>query len=122
MKSTYSKIQLDASGYMPAGRRLVLAARTRLGTIQGTALANIARSRRFYAGGGASVRGFVYQAVGPSDDNGDPIGGRSLTEFSLEARVQTGLMGGAISVVPFLDAGSVGTSSAPTLTGLRYGA
>lgn len=122
MKSTYSKIQLDASGYLPAGRRLVLAARTRLGTIQGTALANIAPSRRFYAGGGASVRGFGYQAVGPRDVNGDPIGGRSLTEFSLEARVQTGLMGGAVSVVPFLDAGSVGTSSAPTLTGLRYGA
>ncbi|WP_408589759.1 autotransporter assembly complex protein TamA [Novosphingobium sp.] len=121
-KSTYAKVQFDASGYLPAGKRLVLAARTRLGTIQGTALDNIAPSRRFYAGGGASVRGFGYQAVGPKDVNGDPIGGRSLSEFSLEARVQTGLMGGAVSIVPFVDAGTVGTSSAPTLSGLRIGA
>lgn len=121
-RSTYAKAQFDGSGYLPVAGGVVLAARTRLGTIQRTALATIAPSRRFYAGGGASVRGYGYQAIGPKDANGDPIGGRSLTEFSLEARVNTGWMGGAVSVVPFLDAGTVGTGSMPTLSGLRYGA
>ena len=100
---------------------MVLAARTRLGTIQGTDLANIAPSRRFYAGGGGSVRGYGFQAVGPRDATNNPTGGRSLTEFSLEARVRTGFVGGAVSVVPFVDAGSVGTGASPSLSGLQVG-
>ncbi|MGL1432791.1 BamA/TamA family outer membrane protein, partial [Vibrio parahaemolyticus] len=44
----------------------------------------VAPSRRYYAGGGASVRGYGYQDIGPRDPNNDPIGGRSLTEFSIE--------------------------------------
>lgn len=121
-KSTYLKAQFDASAYLPVAGKVVLAARTRLGTIQGTDLANIAPSRRFYAGGGGSVRGYGYQAVGPRDASNNPTGGRSLAEFSLEARVKTGLVGGAVSVVPFVDAGSVGTGGTPTLSGLQVGA
>ena len=120
-KSKYVKAQFDASYYQPVTERVVIAARTRVGTIQGTALDNIAPSRRFYAGGGASVRGYSYQGVGPKDDDGDPTGGRSLTEFSLEARVKTGLVGGAVSLVPFIDAGTVGTGTSPTLSGMQYG-
>lgn len=120
-KSKYVKAQLDASYYQPVTEKVVVAARTRLGTIQGTVLDNIAPSRRFYAGGGASVRGYAFQAVGPKDAEGDPIGGRSLTEFSLEARVKTGLVGGAVSVVPFIDAGTVGNGTTPTLSGMQYG-
>ncbi len=121
VKSTYVRAQFDASGYLPVGDRFVVAARTRLGTIQGTELVNIAPSRRFYAGGGASVRGFTYQAVGPKDVAGDPSGGRSLAEFSLEARVKTGLVGGAVSVVPFVDVGAVGEGTLPTLRGAKIG-
>lgn len=121
VKSTYVRAQFDASTYQPVSDSIVVAARTRLGTIQGTALANIAPSRRLYAGGGASVRGFTYQAVGPKDAAGDPSGGRSLAEFSLEARVKTGLVGGAVSVVPFVDAGAVGQGTTPTLRGTKIG-
>ncbi|MEO0033010.1 MAG: hypothetical protein RIS94_2768 [Pseudomonadota bacterium] len=121
-KSKYVKAQFDASYYQPVSDTVVIAARTRLGTIQGTTLDNIAPSRRFYAGGGASVRGYAYQAVGPKDAAGDPTGGRSLTEFSLEARIKTGLMGGAVGLVPFVDAGTVGTGTSPTLRDLRMGA
>ena len=78
----------------------------------------IAPSRRFYAGGGASVRGYGFQAIGPRDANNDPIGGRSLAEFSIEARVRTF---GNFGVVPFLDAGNISTSPLPRLTGLRFG-
>ncbi len=121
MKSSYLRAQFDASAYQPVSSRVVLAERVRLGTIPGTDVNSIAPSRRFYAGGGASVRGFAYQAVGPRDTLGNPSGGRSLSEFSLEARVKTGLMGGAVSLVPFVDAGTVGTTASPTINGLKIG-
>lgn len=121
-KSTYVRVQADASYYLPLADRAVLAARVRLGSIPGTALGNIAPSRRFYAGGGGSVRGYGYQLIGPRDSLGEPSGGRSLSEFSLEARVKTGLMGGAVSLVPFIDAGAVDETVLPRLREIRYGA
>ena len=121
MRSSYARVQFDASGYQPVSSSVIMAGRVRLGTIPGTDVASIAPSRRFYAGGGASVRGFAYQAVGPRDALGNPSGGRSLTEFSLEARIKTGLLGGAVSVVPFVDAGTVGTTASPTINGAKIG-
>lgn len=118
----YARVQFDLSGYKSVGKGIVLAARTRVGSIPGTALENIAPSRRFYAGGGGSVRGYGYQAIGPRDTAGSPSGGRSLVEFSAEARIDTGLLGGALQVVPFLDAGTVSESISPTLSDMRYGA
>ncbi|MET0181017.1 MAG: BamA/TamA family outer membrane protein [Novosphingobium sp.] len=121
-RSTYLKAQLDASYYQPVSERIVVAARARLGTIAGAEIASIAPSRRFYAGGGGSVRGYGYQQIGPRDDAGDPSGGRSLSELSLEARIRTGLFGGAVAFVPFVDAGSVDETSTPSLSDLRFGA
>lgn len=115
----YARTQIDASIYRPVGERVVLAARTRLGTIVGAPRDAIAPSRRFYAGGGASVRGYGFQSIGPRDLNNDPIGGRSLTEFSLEARVKAF---GNFGVVPFIDAGNIYTSALPRFSGFRYGA
>lgn len=115
----YAKAQVDASAYQPFGDRFVLAERTRLGTIIGSSVEQIAPSRRFYAGGGASVRGYGYQAIGPRygpDD--DPVGGKSLIEFSLEARVRFGNFG----VVPFVDAGNISTGFLPSFSDLRIGA
>lgn len=118
---TYARVQLDASAYQPLGGT-VLAARVRLGSIAGAPLADIAPSRRFYAGGGGSVRGFGYQQIGPRDTAGEPSGGRSLSEFSLEARVGTGFLGGALALVPFVDAGAVDEGPTPRLRDLRLGA
>ena len=115
----YARIQFDASTYRAVSDRVVLAGRVRFGTIAGAPRDAIAPSRRFYAGGGASVRGYGFQAIGPRDANNDPIGGRSLTEFSLEARIKAW---GAFGVVPFFDAGNIYTSPLPQFTGLQYGA
>ena len=120
--ATYARIQFDLSAYQAVAGRVVLAARARVGSIPGTALANIAPSRRFYAGGGGSVRGYGYQEIGPRNTAGDPSGGRSLVELAVEARIGTGLLDGAVELVPFLDAGTVAESITPTLSGLRYGA
>ncbi|MDQ2879468.1 MAG: autotransporter assembly complex protein TamA [Pseudomonadota bacterium] len=114
----YARAQIDASAYQPIGQRVVLAERIRLGTIAGAPRDAIAPSRRFYAGGGASVRGYGYQDIGPRDPNNVPIGGRSLTEFALEARVR---VFGNFGLVPFFDGGNIYTSPLPQFSQFRYG-
>lgn len=118
----YERLQADASVYQSVGEGVVLAARTRFATIQGARTLQIAPSRRLYAGGASSVRGFGYQAVGPRNDLGEPTGGRSLVEFSAEARIRTGLFDGALSVVPFFDLGAVSINNWPDFHFVKYGA
>ena len=117
----YVKAQIDGSFYRPFGERLVVAGRMRFGSIAGAQQFTIAPSRLFYSGGGGSVRGFGYQLIGARNALNQPIGGRSLAEFSLEARVRLPIFGGNFGVVPFVDAGNVYTSSMPDLSGLRVG-
>jgi translocation and assembly module TamA len=107
------------SAYQTVTPSLIVAGRVRLGTIVGAPRDAVAPSRRFYAGGGASVRGYGYQDIGPRDPNNDPIGGRSLTEFSLEARVKAF---GNFGIVPFIDAGNIYTSPLHRFNDLRFGA
>jgi translocation and assembly module TamA len=115
---SYARMLLETSGYYPVmGKSLVVAGRARVGSIVGAARDDIAPSRRLYSGGGGSVRGFGYQQLGPKDNNNDPIGGRSLTEFALEARYRFGDYG----IVPFFDAGRVGEASTPSIKEMRYG-
>ncbi|MCA0902799.1 autotransporter assembly complex protein TamA [Qipengyuania aquimaris] len=118
----YLRNQADASYYQSVGSDTVLAGRVRFASIPGAPLFAIAPSRRLYAGGGASVRGYGYQAVGPRNDLGEPVGGRSLVEASVEARVGTGFFDGALSVVPFFDVGSVSIESTPNFRYIKYGA
>ncbi|HEX2793737.1 MAG TPA: BamA/TamA family outer membrane protein, partial [Croceicoccus sp.] len=122
VEATYARASIEGRYYQPVGEGIVVAARAKLGTIQGTTLDHIAPSRRLYAGGGGSVRGYGYQQIGPQDTLGEPTGGRALTEFSLETRVRTGMFDGALSVVPFVDAGAVDTTTTPRLRDLQFGA
>ena len=39
--------------------------------------------------------------------DGDPIGGRGLAEFALEARIRLKQFGGNFGIVPFFDGGSL---------------
>lgn len=118
----YAKVQLDASAYYPIRQGTVLAGRIRLGSIFGADAPSIAPSRRFYAGGGGSVRGYGYQRVGPRDFENDPVGGKTLTEFSIEARFRLGILGGNFGLVPFFDGGSLTNKVTPTFNGWQYGA
>lgn len=115
--SPYGRLRTDISGYYPVTDSIVLAGRVRVGSILGAARERLAPSRRFYAGGGGSVRGFGYQELGPKDPNNDPIGGRSVAEAAFETRYRFGNFG----VVGFVDAGQVYRSSAPTFQDLRFG-
>jgi translocation and assembly module TamA len=112
------RVILDGSYYYPFGARTVLASRIRLGSLTGGAkLDDIAPSRRLYAGGGGSVRGFAYQGLGPLDVKGDPTGGRSLFETSVELRYRFGDYG----IVPFIDMGQVYDKAVPDFSDIRIG-
>ncbi len=118
----YVRAQFDATGYLPVSERIVLAARARAGAIVGADRDDIAPSRRYYAGGGGSVRGYGFQRIGPLAPDNDPIGGTSLFELAAEARIRAF---GAFSVVPFIDAGNVYPSALPSfseLGNIRVGA
>ena len=115
--SPYLRATFDLTGYYPVSDSLVIAGRTRVGTISGVGRDDVAPSRRIYAGGGGSVRGFGYQELGPKDVNNDPIGGRSVNEFAVEGRYRFGNYG----VVAFVDAGQVYDSAIPKFSDMRYG-
>ena len=131
----YVRTRIDGSTYFQATDSIVLAGRIALGSIQGIARNDLAPSRRFYSGGGGSVRGYGFQQLGPQsrepnpdfdpddpDNDADPfefnpIGGRSLNEASVEVRYRFGNYG----VVGFVDAGQVYEETTPQFSDLRYG-
>ncbi len=105
---------------------LTLAFRSRFGAAFDTSLADLPSNKRYYAGGGASVRGYGYQAAGPLDVDGAPIGGRSVIEGAVEARAK---IFENFQIAAFIDAGSVSESSLPDFSedfffgaggGIRY--
>jgi translocation and assembly module TamA len=116
--SPYVRTMIQGTYYYPATSSLVIAGRLAAGSIQGIARDDLAPSRRYYGGGGGSVRGYGYQRLGPFDPNGNPVGGRSLNEFSIEARYRFGNFG----IVPFVDGGNSYESSLPKGSDLRLGA
>ncbi|HEV2043117.1 MAG TPA: BamA/TamA family outer membrane protein [Sphingomicrobium sp.] len=118
----YARLQIDASAYRPLSDSIVAAGRVRLGTILGAGRDDIAPSRRFYSGGGGSVRGYGFQQLGSRDIDGDPVGGRSLAEFSLETRIRLKAFGGNFGVVPFIDGGTLSDASMPDVGNWQFGA
>ena len=122
VQTFYLRNQLDGSYYQQVSDRIVIAGRGRFASILGVDQFRIAPSRRLYAGGGGSVRGYGYQAVGPRNDFGEPTGGQSLVEASIEARIDTGFFDGALQVVPFFDLGSVSLETVPDFRFVSYGA
>lgn len=114
----YARAMIEGTAYYPVSDSIVVAGRARFGTIQGIERDLLAPSRRYYAGGGGSVRGFGYQELGPRSPDGKPIGGRSFNEFAIEARYRFGNFG----IVPFIDAGQVYEDSIPGLSNIRFGA
>lgn len=117
----YLKVQSQGTAYFPfdAKGRTVLAGRLKLGSIVGGTIPEVPASRRFYAGGGGSVRGYTYQAIGPHLADNTPEGGLSLVEASVEMRQKIGQHWG---VVGFVDAGSIGSDQIPNGKNLSLGA
>lgn len=99
-------VKLDTKG------DLIFAGRARWGAILGSSTTNLPADKRFYSGGSGSVRGYAFQQVGPLDATNEPLGGRSVLEFSAELRWR---VWGDVGVVPFIDAGQVYNTETPSL-------
>jgi translocation and assembly module TamA len=61
-----------------------LIARGSLGTTNTDEFEQLPASILFFAGGTQSVRGYAYESLGPTDENGDVIGGEHLMTGSIE--------------------------------------
>ena len=118
--SSFVRLQATASTYldMTGDQRSVLALRTSLGSVLGASFDEITLDKRFYAGGGGSVRGYTYQSIGPRDAGNRPLGGASLLELSAEWRQR---ISGPWGAVAFVDAGSVSEEAMPGTGTLRVG-
>jgi len=106
-------VSLDADGKMVAAGRLVG------GSIVGASIDEIPADRRFFSGGGGSVRGYAYQGIGPKDAFGRPTGGLSYLEASAELRFA---VTDTFGLVPFVDAGTVSIDNVPDFNDVKLGA
>jgi translocation and assembly module TamA len=119
--AVFARVLGTASTYLDltGEGRSILALRGALGFVPGTGLSDIPLDKRFYAGGGGSVRGFAFQSIGPKTPTGRAEGGASLVEASIEWRQR---LWGDIGGVVFLDAGTVGSHATAEFGTLRFGA
>jgi translocation and assembly module TamA len=119
--ASFVKVRGEASAYRSFSEEdtVVIAGRVAAGSILGAGLAAVPADRRFYAGGGGSVRGYAYQGVGPRDAANVPTGGLSFAETSVELRVKVSERFG---IVPFIDAGTVSAAAFPDFSDVRFGA
>ena len=116
----FTRLLMIGSSYfdMSGDGASVLALRAALGSAPGAGRDEITLDKRFYAGGGGSVRGYTYQSIGPRDALNRPLGGASLIEASAELRQRLGESWG---IAAFLDAGGVGEEATPDFSQIRAG-
>lgn len=103
---------LDGRAYRDLGtrQRLVLAGRAQLGSLLGPEIDESQPDFLFFAGGGGTVRGQPYQAVGSGTVDGTVVGGRSWAGVSAELRAQ---VRGPIGLAGFVDAARVSAAEFP---------
>ncbi|MDX3929775.1 MAG: autotransporter assembly complex family protein [Shinella sp.] len=100
--------------------RVVLAGKIGAGSIiGGDQLSDIPATRRFFLGGGGTVRGYGYQEISPRNADDELLGGRSYVQASAEVRVN---VTETIGVVPFVDVGTVSVDEIPDFSDIRAGA
>jgi len=101
----YYRLETEARFFLPLGSNLVLAARGAAGTVQGYGgPVSIPPTDRFYLGGAGTVRGYPYNALGPEDEDGNPLGGNIMLLGNLETRFRVWRF---IGLTAFLDTGGI---------------
>lgn len=103
----------DARAYRSFGedKKFTIAARTQIGSLLGTSIENAPADFLFYSGGGGTVRGQSYKALGiDSVINGEDVrtGGQSFVGAQLEARYA---VTDSIGLVGFYDFGQIGADA-----------
>lgn len=118
----FSSFEGAITGYQALGAddRFVLAGKLAGGTIiGGDELSDIPATRRFFLGGGGTVRGYGYQEISPRNGDDKLLGGRSYMAASAEVRIG---ITETIGIVPFIDVGTVSTDEVPDFKDIRAGA
>lgn len=105
--------KFDARGYRKLGERVVFAARLQGGFITGSDILETPRDYLFWSGGGGTVRGQPFRALGVDISPNASIGGTRWIGGSLEVRTKVTEKIGAVG---FFDYGKVtdATYNAPT--------
>jgi outer membrane protein insertion porin family len=82
----FNKVLLDLRKFHKVAG-MVFGVRLKLGLIEPVAGNEfVPVEERFYSGGVSSIRGWARAELGPMDEQGNPVGGNSLFESSLELR------------------------------------
>lgn len=120
----FTVFESNVSHYRRATDSIVLAGRAKVGTIIGAGIDSVPLNRRFYGGGGGSVRGYSFQSISPEDSTGERIGGRSIFETSAEVRYRApeSVLNGSLGFVGFIDAATVSAEDYPDFERVLVGA
>lgn len=104
-ENQFVKEDIRVSRYHPLPFGIVAAGRGRVGLAQllrGSEV--LLPSKRFFAGGSTSMRGYERRQLGPQDGEGSPLGGRALAEMGVELRIPVWKR---LSLAAFADFGNV---------------
>ncbi len=103
--------EVEAKFILPlVGGRLI--SRGSLGATALDSFSQLPASLRYFAGGDNSVRGYDYQALGPTNREGDVVGGRHRVTASVEYDRK---VWGEFALAAFLDAGNAFDTQSMTL-------
>ena len=101
----YTEVGGEVRGFFPLGA-IVFGARLQATTIAARDPLRVPFSKRYFLGGSSHLRGWSRFEVSPLDEEGRPVGGRSVVDFSAEARIPLPRPA-ALSLVTFVDGGNV---------------
>ena len=119
--NVFTRLRGEVSTYhdFSGDKGSILALRGVVGSIVGASFGGVPPDKRFYAGGGGSVRGYDYQSIGPRTARNEPAGGLSLVEGTVELRQR---VRGPWGMAAFVDAGSVTDDPTPDFSNVKVGA
>jgi translocation and assembly module TamA len=99
----FLRLEFEANRVSSIGEQWRFFTRSKVGIGLVDGFASLPASQRFFAGGDMSVRGYGFNSLGPTDDEGNVIGGRHLLYGSVEAERR---VWGRVALAGFVDAGN----------------
>jgi outer membrane protein insertion porin family len=106
----FTREELEASQYIPIFGRHVFRLLGKYGTMEEFGDSeSVPIFERFFLGGRNTVHGYDYRHIGPKDETGEPLGGKSMLLLSAEYTypIYENILRGAV----FYDTGSVSVDS-----------
>lgn len=108
--TSFLQLKVTAKWLWSLNERYRMIVRGRLGATIKDNLQELPVSARFFTGGDRSVRGYDFESLGPTDLDGDVIGGSHVAEASIEF---DRMLGEKWSIAAFADTGSAFNDSNP---------